>query len=379
MRLREERRVARASGSARVGRKLVLVIALVSIACLLAPQVAAAHRNSDDSAYEVTPLVSSNGVPNTVVDPNLLNAWGLDAGPATPWWVADNHADLSTLYNAAGAKLGLEVTVTGGPTGLVFNGGSGFPVGPSNVSARFIFSTEAGTINGWTPTAGTVAEIKVDASGSGAIYKGLAIATTTAGPMLYATDFANARVDAFDGGWAPVTTEGGFVDEKIPAGYAPFGIQTIGSRIFVTYAKQGPTGDELHGKGFGFVDAYDTAGHLLSRVARHGTLNAPWGLAMAPENFGRFGGDLLVGKDRKSTRLNSSHQIISYAVFCLKKKIIHRPRWPATTPIRLPRRRAKYFSSCTTSPTARGSSHARHSPTDDISSSSTAETRNIAI
>ncbi len=295
MRLREGWTVARASASARMGRKLVLVIALVSIACVLAPQVAAAHRNSDDSAYEVTPLVSSNGVPNTVVDPNLLNAWGLDAGPASPWWVADNHADLSTLYNAAGAKLGLEVTVTGGPTGLVFNGGSGFLVGPSNVSARFIFSTEAGTVNGWTPTAGTVAEIKVDASGAGAIYKGLAIATTTDGPMLYATDFANARVDVFNGGWAPVTTEGGFVDEKIPAGYAPFGIQAIGSRIFVTYAKQGPTGDELHGKGFGFVDAYDTAGHLLARVARHGTLNAPWGLAMAPENFGRFGGDLLVG------------------------------------------------------------------------------------
>jgi uncharacterized protein (TIGR03118 family) len=92
-----------------------------------------------------------------------------------------------------------------------------------------------------------------------------------------------------------VTTDGGFVDQRIPEGYAPFGIQTIGSRIFVTYAKQGPTGDELHGRGLGFVDAFDTAGHLLMRVARHGALNAPWGLAMAPENFGRFGGDLLVG------------------------------------------------------------------------------------
>src|SRR2546426_9732058 len=98
-----------------MGRKMVVVIALVFAVCLLAPQAVAAHRNSDDSAYEVTPLVSSNGVPNTVVDPNLLNAWGLDAGPATPWWVADNHADLSTVYNAAGAKLGLEVMGTGGP------------------------------------------------------------------------------------------------------------------------------------------------------------------------------------------------------------------------------------------------------------------------
>src|SRR2546429_4389726 len=147
MRLREERRVARASASARMGRKLVLVIALVSIACLLAPQVAAAHRNSEDSAYEVTPLVSSNGVPNTVVDPNLLNAWGLDAVPATPWWVADNHADLSTLYNAAGAKLGLEVMVTGGAPRAGFKGGSGLPGGPPNRSARVLFFPGSGWVH----------------------------------------------------------------------------------------------------------------------------------------------------------------------------------------------------------------------------------------
>src|SRR5712692_3576216 len=126
---REDGTVTRSSPSARTGRSMVLVISLTSVASLLAPQGAAAQRNSDDSAYAVTPLVSSNGVPNTVVDPHLLNAWGLDAGPTSPWWVADNHANLSTLYNAAGTKLGLEVTVTGGPTGLVFNGGSGFPVG----------------------------------------------------------------------------------------------------------------------------------------------------------------------------------------------------------------------------------------------------------
>jgi uncharacterized protein (TIGR03118 family) len=287
--------VRKSSGSMRVGRSLALVISLMSVAFLLAPQGAAAQRNSDDGAYVVTPLVSNNGVPNTVVDPHLLNAWGLDAGPTSPWWVANNHADLSTLYNAAGTKLGLEVTVAGGPTGLVFNGGSDFPVGAGKVAARFIFSTEAGTINGWTPTAGNVALVKVDSSGAGAVYKGLAIATTESGPRLYATDFANARVDVFDGTWTSVTPAGGFVDQKIPTGYAPFGIQTLGNRIFVAYAKQGPTGDELHGKGLGLVDAFDTAGRLIARVARHGALNAPWGLAMAPENFGSFGGDLLIG------------------------------------------------------------------------------------
>ena len=93
-----------------------------------------------------------------------------------------------------------------------------------------------------------------------------------------------------------VTPAGGFVDPKIPSGYAPFGIQTIGTRIFVTFAKQGAGAkDEIDGQGLGFVDAFDTDGNLLVRVAQHGLLNAPWGLALAPASFGRFGGDLLIG------------------------------------------------------------------------------------
>jgi len=181
--------------------------------------------------------------------------------------------------------------------GIVFNGVStAFEVGPSNAGALFIFATEGGTIAGWHPSLGTVAQVKVDSSDAGAIYKGLAIATVATGPQLYATDFHNARVDVFNAAWAAVQTSGGFVDSKIPAGYAPFGIQTIGARIFVTFAKQGPGAkDELDGQGLGFVDAFDTDGDLLVRVAQHGLLNAPWGLALAPASFGRFGGDLLVG------------------------------------------------------------------------------------
>jgi uncharacterized protein (TIGR03118 family) len=129
----------------------------------------------------------------------------------------------------------------------------------------------------------------------GAVYKGLAIATTAAGPQLYVADFHNARVAVFDSAWTSVQTRGGFVDPFLPAGYAPFGIQTIGARLFVTYAKQDAAAhDDVPGQGLGFVDDYDTAGNLLVRVAQHGQLNAPWGLALAPASFGRFGGDLLV-------------------------------------------------------------------------------------
>ncbi|TLZ89665.1 MAG: TIGR03118 family protein [Methanobacteriota archaeon] len=255
------------------------------------------HSIGVPGTYTVKALVSNNGVPGTTVDARLQNAWGLVAGPGTPWWVSDNGADFSTLYNATGVKRDLNVSVDGAPTGIVFNGDStSFRAGPSNAGALFIFATEGGTIAGWNPSLGTAAGVKVDSSGAGAIYKGLAIATTATGPQLYATDFHNARVDVFDATWAAVQTAGGFVDPTIPAGYAPFGIQTIGTRIFVTFAKQGlGAKDEIDGQGLGFVDAFDSDGNLVARVAQHGQLNAPWGLALAPASFGRFGGDLLVG------------------------------------------------------------------------------------
>jgi uncharacterized protein (TIGR03118 family) len=131
---------------------------------------------------------------------------------------------------------------------------------------------------------------------SGAVFKGLAISNGPSGPRLYATDFANGRVDVFDGSWNLLNLPGAFVDPMLPKHYAPFGIQTIGDRVFVTYGKQqaGST-DEADGRGLGIVDVYDLDGNFLGRVAQHGQLNAPWGLAMAPASFGRFGGDLLVG------------------------------------------------------------------------------------
>src|SRR5205085_7076430 len=126
----------------------------------------------------------------------------------------------------------------------------------------------------------------------GAVYKGLAIA----GDRLYATDFHHGRVDVFDGSFQPVDTAGAFVDPKIPAGYAPFGIQNVDGTIVVTYARQDPERhDDVAGQGHGFVDRFDTSGIFLGRVATHGQLNSPWGIAMAPAGFGTFAGDLLVG------------------------------------------------------------------------------------
>jgi uncharacterized protein (TIGR03118 family) len=233
-------------------------------------------------------------------DASLVNGWGLSAGPTTPWWTSNNGTNSSTLYNGSGVKSALTVSVPGGPTGTVFNGNAtAFIVSQNgkNGSARFLFATQAGTILGWSPTVnGTTAIPGVDRSAQGAEYDGL----TTLNNRLYATDFHSARVDVFDATFAPVTLAGGFTDPQIPAGWAPFGIQALGGNIFVTYAKQDAAKrDDVAGGGLGYVNEYSPDGVLLARVAKRGLpkapLNSPWGLAMAPDTFGGFGGDLLVG------------------------------------------------------------------------------------
>jgi uncharacterized protein (TIGR03118 family) len=257
-----------------------------------------------DNHYTVTPLVSNvSGVAPTT-DTNLQNSWGLARGATSPWWVADNATARTTVYNGAGALQSINGDpfkgVPGAPTGAVFSGITGqFKVGtaasPNALDTSFfIFDSEDGTISAWRSPS-TAALVKVDMSSSGAEFKGLAISNGASGPRLYATDFANGKVDVFDGGWNPVDIPNAFVDPNLPKGFAPFGIQTIGSSVFVTYGIQGPNGDEIDRNGAGIVDEYDLDGMFLQRVATRGFLNAPWGLAMAPAGWGHAAGDLLIG------------------------------------------------------------------------------------
>ncbi|HEV2672404.1 MAG TPA: TIGR03118 family protein [Gemmatimonadales bacterium] len=259
-----------------------------------APAAAAASR-----FYQQHNLVSDGAVPADLVDPDLVNAWGLVSSATSPFWVSDNGTDRSTLYNGkTGAKIALTVAVDGAPTGVVFNGGAGFVVsnGSASAAARFIFATEGGTIRGWNPgVAATQAVVAVDSSGAGAVYKGLAIAATAAGDRLYATNFHAGRVEVYDAAFHAVP--GGFSDPTLPSGYAPFGIRNLGGTIYVSYALQdADQHDDVAGVGHGFVNAFDTQGNLLHRVASRGRLNSPWGLAIAPaDSFGQFNGNLLVG------------------------------------------------------------------------------------
>jgi uncharacterized protein (TIGR03118 family) len=228
-------------------------------------------------------------------DPRLVNAWGLAASPTGPWWIANEARSSSTLYAGDGRKQALTVAVAGGPTGVVFNGGSGFVVrgGGRAAPARFLYACEDGMIRGWSPTVphgwSREAEVAVDAAGSGAVFRGLALAKG----RLYAADFHNARVLVFDPRWRRVVRRGAFVDPSIPSWYAPFGIRALGGRIFVTYAWRAPVNGNDAPSG-GYVDEFDLDGRLLAGVGRPPELDEPWGLALAPAGFGRLGGDLLV-------------------------------------------------------------------------------------
>ena len=231
-----------------------------------------------ENRYKLTRLISDKPGVGQQQDTNLVNAWGLVSGPTTPWWVANNHSNTSTLYDGNGNPIPLVVTVGGAPTGTVFNGGSGFLVTHNGAEGPsvFLFATESGVIRGWNPNVpmpapSTKAFRMVDMRSDGAIFKGLAIAPTVGGDRLYATDFHNGKVDVFNERFHLVNMPGAFEDPNIPAGYAPFGIQNVGNKIIVTYAKQDADAeDDVAGAGFGFVDMYGRSGKLLQRIASPG-------------------------------------------------------------------------------------------------------------
>jgi uncharacterized protein (TIGR03118 family) len=274
-------------------------VAAAGVLVAVAAAATAAQGRQAAGIYAVHALVSDSGSSTAVTDASLVNAWGLSAGPTTPWWAANNGTNTSTLYSGTGAKIALTVAVPGAPTGTVFNGSAAdFVVSENGKSgaARFLFATEGGTILGWTPAVnGTTAIAGADRSGAGAVYKGLAIAND----RLYATDFHNGRVDVFDASFKLIATSG-FKNAKVEKGFAPFGIQALDGNIFVTYAKQDAAAkDDVPVPGKAYVDEFTPDGQLVASVVNSGKkrapLNAPWGLALAPADFGSFAGDLLVG------------------------------------------------------------------------------------
>jgi uncharacterized protein (TIGR03118 family) len=223
-------------------------------------------------------------------DANLVDPWGLAASTGSPWWVANAGSDTTTLYTADGTPNALVIANPGMPTGTVFNGTGGFQM--LGTPATFIFANRDGTIRAWAPTAGTNVLTTVNKTGS-ASYTGVTIDASSTGTILLAANFLSGLIDGFDDGFHQETLTG-FIDPVLPAGYAPFNVRRLGGTVFVSYAERGTSGEVVIGKGKGVVAAYDPNGGFLTQVASGGPLNAPWGMALAPNRFAPFGGDLLV-------------------------------------------------------------------------------------
>jgi uncharacterized protein (TIGR03118 family) len=296
--------------------------------------------------YKQTNLISNTSGSAEGTDSDLVNPWGLSRTSGSAWWVADNLTGVATLYNGPGAKQSLVVTIppadptnkstpNGSPTGTVSNGSpTDFLISAGN-PAIFIFATVDGTIAAWNPNvalaqgakAPSTHAVTVVKTGDGSGYTGLTTASLQGKPYLYAANFTKGRVDVYDNAFHPVDLgysksdrgkgsseeDKPFEDRRLPPDFVPFNVQNIGNDIVVTYAFHPPGSPfETDGPGLGFVDIYSSTGELLRRLEHGDWLNAPWGVALAPLDFGRFSHDLLVGQFAGGGTTTSSGFIAAY-------------------------------------------------------------------
>ena len=263
------------------------VILVTVFGILLAPVVLASSIG-----FVQTNLASDQLGVAPVTDPNLTNAWGIAASPTSPFWIGANGSGTSVLYNGAGVKQGLTVTIPGDGTvtGVAFSNVAGNFNGDT-----FLFASEDGTFSGWRGALGTTAETLASASAAN-VYKGLTDASVGGNQYAYLANFKTGNIDVMKGNAGASNLTGAFIDPNLPAGYAPFDIANLGGVLYVTYALQDAAKhDDVAGLGNGFVDAFDLTGNFLGRLVTGGQLDSPWGLAIAPAGFGDVGGDLLVG------------------------------------------------------------------------------------
>jgi len=293
-------------------RKHVFSAALLAATLSISLSVSAQHYTRTDLTQNAA------GVSNALnTDPNLVNAWGLSRSSGSPWWISDNGTGLATLYNADGVPQSLVVTMAhpdnvtqSAPTGTIFNYAAGFEAA-AGFKSVFIFCTEEGTITAWAPGANpTVALVRVNRNGH-AVYKGCALAGPTASSWLYAANFQTGRIDVWDNQFNPINlggnafrlsgnqggeSAGNSTDNRQDLVWAPFNIQNVGGNLVVTFARKAPGAtDETAGPGFGRVVIFDPSGRKIRELQTGTFLNAPWGVTLAPADFGAFSHRLLIG------------------------------------------------------------------------------------
>jgi uncharacterized protein (TIGR03118 family) len=283
------------TGRIHARRAIALAGSLITtIAAFMLP----ASMLAQSGSYTQTNILSDGSVPAQKTDPTLINPWGITIGPAI--WIDESGSGSSLVVDATGNKL-LSVTIppanasqsSGLPAGDVYNGDSTAFTIPGTGSALFIFGNLDGSIAAWNKSTSQAVTV-VNNSAAKAAYTGIAIAKNNTGTFLLGANFAGKSIDVFDTNFKPAKLAGSFIDPNLPAGYAPFGIHTIGNNVYVTYAQPNGQGFENVGAGLGVVDQFDLNGNFVTEAVVCGKLNAPWGMALAPAGFGPLGGALLI-------------------------------------------------------------------------------------
>jgi len=275
----------------------ISVLALVAVAGFGCGGSGSGSGGGGGQTFVQANLVSDVAGSATFTDPNVVNAWGIAHPLAGPFWISDNGTGKSSLFDGTGASAGPAVTIpavgggsTGRVTGQVFNATADFVI-PASGPSSFIFDSLDGSISAWY--AGASAVTVANRAANGAVYTGLAMGSSGGANFLFAANFKGATVDVFDKNFTFVKS---FGDATIPSGYAPYGIANIGGQLYVTYAQPNPAmPGVLKGAGLGYVDVFGTDGTFVKHLISQGSLNAPWGMALAPVGFGSFGNALLVG------------------------------------------------------------------------------------
>jgi uncharacterized protein (TIGR03118 family) len=285
---------------------------------LAAASVLALATSAAAGGYQVTSLVTddqsvlaaSGFAPAATIDPSLINPWGFDHSPTGPWVVANAFGSgTATVYNASGQIVSPTITTPqnggggpAGPTGLVYTGGAGF-ASIGGHATQYAVANLDGSISTWDGTSSsTQVVVPGRVGGNLAVYTGLALGSVDGASYLYAANDITGNIDVFNQSFALTTLAGGFVDPGAnPDGLLPYNVQNLDGHIWVTYAVPGPTSDEQP-LGSGFVSEFNTDGTFVRRFADGGNLSSPWGIAIAPSDFGAYSNDVLIGNFNDDTR-----------------------------------------------------------------------------
>ena len=287
--------------SLRATRALLRHLAIFAIAAAVCPPMIA-------QSYKVTNLVSDGSVPAVTMDPNFLNPWAMSSSGT--WWISTANTGFNYVVPSATNAISFKVIVpsasgnpatAGLPAGSVTTAGAAGMLLSNATKASFLFSTLDGTISGWNSKLGTanaISLIAINNSAAGASYPGLATINNTTGSFLLAANFGTGNaIEVYDSTFKAAKLAGSFTDPNLPAGYSPFGIHVIGSQVYVAYALRTTAAPfrTVDARGNGAVSIFDVNGNFVARAVTGGNLNSPWGVAIAPANFGIYSNDLMVG------------------------------------------------------------------------------------